>query len=59
MEDYGIFAPRRDVEHLMDRLDENKDGLISYGEFAKGVSPKTRRTNYWNFLEFHNRYNNL
>ncbi len=47
LEDYGVFANYRDVERVMDRFDENRDGIVSYGEFRNELNPRSRRTNYW------------
>ena len=46
LEDYGIFANQRDVERVMDRFDDNRDGIVSYGEFRNELSPRSRRAYY-------------
>jgi len=43
LQDYGIYASRKDVENLMDRYDKDKDGRVSYSEFLNEVTPKSPR----------------
>ena len=45
LESYGIYLTYSDVGHLMDRIDRNKDGLISLKEFSQELSPRSRRLN--------------
>ena len=40
-ERHGIRAPLRDVAGLVDRFDSDRDGRVSYSEFAQEVRPKS------------------
>ena len=40
MEENGKFMNSYEIESLIERLDKNEDGLISYNEFLAEVSPK-------------------
>lgn len=43
LENYGIYATRKDVESLMERYDKDRDGRVSYSEFLNEVTPKSPR----------------
>ncbi|CAG9319322.1 unnamed protein product [Blepharisma stoltei] len=43
LQDYGIYASRKDVENLMERYDKDQDGRVSYSEFLNEVTPKSPR----------------
>ena len=48
LEDYGIIATNRDVQHIMDRYDKTQDGLITSRSFNSEINPKSpsmRRNN--------------
>lgn len=40
MEENGKFMNSYEIESLIERLDKNQDGLISYNEFLAEVSPR-------------------
>jgi Ca2+-binding EF-hand superfamily protein len=40
LEDHRFFATEKEVGYLMDRFDKNRDGLVSYREFIKEMSPQ-------------------
>lgn len=42
-DDYGIFTSRQDIETLVDRYDQDKDGRVSFGDFFRQMSPKSLR----------------
>eukprot|EP00825_Cyclidium_porcatum_P014726 TRINITY_DN17_c0_g1_i8.p1 TRINITY_DN17_c0_g1~~TRINITY_DN17_c0_g1_i8.p1 ORF type:complete len:284 (+),score=70.10 TRINITY_DN17_c0_g1_i8:154-1005(+) len=41
LNDYGFFVNQIDLQNLVDRFDQDKDGKVSYGEFIQEMSPKT------------------
>lgn len=41
---HGIQVSHEDLKLLMDRYDRNRDGKISYSDFAHEVNPRSPRT---------------
>ena len=41
LESHGFIADSQQITHLVDRFDKNKDGKISYGEFADEIRPRS------------------
>ena len=39
LNDFGFFATEKEIESLVSRYDKNKDGKISYSEFAQEITP--------------------
>jgi len=37
----GVIISDRDLKHLIERFDTNKDDKISFGEFVQELSPKS------------------
>lgn len=42
----GIYVGHSDVDKLMDKLDKDRDGRISYSEFAEEFMPKSPSKSY-------------
>lgn len=40
---HGIEVGSEDLKLLMDRYDHNRDGSVSYSDFANEVTPKSPR----------------
>ncbi len=40
MESYEFFATQKEIELLFDKIDRDRDGKISYGEFFSEIAPK-------------------
>lgn len=41
LESRGFFVTEKDVSQLTDKLDKNKNGLVSYSEFRDEMHPRS------------------
>jgi len=41
LQQYGVFPTEIDMQNIMKRFDKDKDGVISYTEFAEEMTPKS------------------
>ena len=43
---HGVFCLDRDVKNLFDRFDKDRDGQITFKDFANEILTKLRRSTY-------------